>query len=155
MNMMSERRHNWHVWAGFLLCIFGVLSYFLLFARFPSTRDVPWANFLLLAVGLALLISGISRAFRQGQQYRGKILGPILGVIGLAAAGFFCFAIFYASRQLPKSAGAPRVGRIAPEFVLKDTNNQDVSLTSLLTTPLPNSQAAPKGVLLVFYRGYW
>jgi hypothetical protein len=127
----------------------------LLFARFPSTRDVPWANFLLLGAGLVLLISGIRRAFGQSQQYRGKIVGPILGVIGLAAAGFFCFLIFYASKQLPKSAGAPRIGQKAPEFVLRDTSNKEVSLASLMAMPLSSSQAAPKGVLLVFYRGYW
>jgi hypothetical protein len=152
---MNERRRNWNIWSGFLLCIFGFLSYPLLFARFPSTRDVPWANFLLLGAGLVLLISGIRRAFGQSQQYRGKIVGPILGVIGLAAAGFFCFLIFYASKQLPKSAGAPRIGQKAPEFVLRDTSNKEVSLASLMAMPLSSSQAAPKGVLLVFYRGYW
>jgi len=116
---------------------------------------MPWANFLLLAAGLALLASGIWRAFGQSQQYRGKILGPIFGLISLVAAGLFCLLIFYAGKQLPKSASAPRIGQKAPEFILKDTDNKEVSLASLMTTPLPNTQAAPKGVLLIFYRGYW
>jgi hypothetical protein len=119
------------------------------------TRDVPWATFLVFAAGLILLASGMRRAFRQPEQYRGKIAGPILGVLGLAAAGFFCVFILYATKQIPASAGAPRAGQKAPEFSLLDTNSQEVSLASLLAAPLPNSQTRPKGVVLVFYRGYW
>ncbi len=152
---MTPRRWNWHLWAGFVLCLIALASYFFVFARFPVTRDVPWANFLLFGTGIAFLFVGVKHAFREPQQYRGKIAGPILSLLSLLAVGFFCFLIFYQTRQLPASAGAPRIGQRAPEFVLPDTNNQPVSLSSLLSTPLANSQASPKGVLLVFYRGYW
>lgn len=152
---MEKRRINWRIWAGFLTCIAGLLSYFLLFFKFPVTRDVPWVNFLLLAAGLVLLGSGLRRAFKEPQQYRGKIVGSILAVLGLAGAGFFCFLIFYASKQLPKSPGAPRVGDRAPEFALADTRGQQTSLASLMAAPLPGSKLPPKGVLLIFYRGYW
>ena len=84
-----------------------------------------------------------------------KITGPILGTLSLLALGFFCYIVFYMTRQLPASAGAPHVGQKAPEFVLPDTTNQPVSLASLLSTPLVGSQVPPKGVVLVFYRGYW
>ncbi|HWZ97554.1 MAG TPA: hypothetical protein VN025_07330 [Candidatus Dormibacteraeota bacterium] len=153
--LMEQRRRNWHVWIGFLLCVIGVVSYFLLFLRFPITRDVPWANYLIMAAGLGFLISGLRRAYGQSQQFKGKIAGPILGVFSLAMIGFFCFLIFFASKQLPKSAGAPKVGQKAPEFTLVDANNKQVSLASLLATPLPNSSVPPKGVFLIFYRGYW
>jgi hypothetical protein len=152
---MSHRRWNWHLWAGFLICLAAFASYFFVFVRFPATRDVPSVNFLLFGIGLAFLFIGLKRAFGQPQQFRGKITGPILGTLSLLAVGFFCFAIFYHARQLPPSSGAPRVGQKAPEFVLPDTSNQPVSLSSLLSTPLADSQASPKGVLLVFYRGYW
>jgi hypothetical protein len=125
------------------------------FAKFPVTRDVPWANFLLFAVGGLLLFLGLKRAFGQPQQYRGEITGPILGSLSLLALGFFCYIVFYTTRQLPASAGAPHVGQKAPEFVLPDTTNQPVSLGSLLSTPLAGSQVPPKAVVLVFYRGYW
>ncbi len=152
---MEQRRRNWHLWAGFLLSILGVLSYFLVFARYPVTRDVPWVNFIILAGGLAFLISGLRRAFGNPQQYKGKIVGPILTVLSFATVGFFCFLIFYATKQMPKAAGAPHVGQKAPEFILTDTNNKEVSLASLMSTPLANSAAPPKGVFLIFYRGYW
>ena len=151
---MNRRLWNWRLWAGFLLCLVGVAS-FPFFARFPVTRDVPWANFLFFAVGGVLLFLGMKRAFGQPQHYRGKIAGPILGTLSLLALGFFCYIVFYMTRQLPAAAGAPHVGQKAPEFVLPDTTSQPVSLASLLSTPLVGSQVPPKGVVLVFYRGYW
>ena len=152
---MDQRRRNWHIWVGFLFSILGVLSYFLVFARYPVTRDTPWANYLILAAGIGFMISGLRRAYGQSQQYRGKIVGPILAVLSFTAVGFFCFLIFYATKQMPKAAGAPRVGRKAPEFVLTEANKKEVSLAGLMITPLPNSSTPPKGVFLVFYRGYW
>jgi len=152
---MDQRRRNWHIWVGFLFSILGVLSYFLVFARYPVTRDTPWANYLILAAGIGFMISGLRRAYGQSQQYRGKIAGPILAVLNFTTVGFFCFLIFYATKQMPKAADAPRVGQKAPEFVLTDANNKEVSLASLMTMPLPNSSTPAKGVFLVFYRGYW
>ena len=112
------------------------------------------ANFLLFGVGVLLLIVGLQRAFGQAQQYRGKTSGPILGALSLLALGFFCYVVFYMTKQLPPPSAALRVGQKAPEFVLPDTNNDPVALSSLLSAPLPGSQTPPKGVLLVFYRGY-
>jgi hypothetical protein len=152
---MNEKKTNWHIWIGLLLCILGFVSYFLFFVRYPVTRDVPWVNFLLLAAGLGFLISGLRRAFAHADLYRGKILGSIFAVLGLLIAGSFCFLVLVLSKELPKSANAPRLGAKAPEFTLLDTSHQQVSLASLLTAPLPHSSSPPKGVFLVFYRGYW
>jgi hypothetical protein len=126
-----------------------------LLARFPATRDVPWVNLVFLGTGLALLFVGLRRAFGQPQQYRGKITATILGAVSVLIVALFCFVVFYQTRQLPASTGAPKVGEKAPEFVLPDTNDQPISLASLLSTPLVNSETPPKGVVLVFYRGYW
>lgn len=152
---MNTRRWNWHLWAGFLFCLVGFGSYPFVFAKYPVTRDVPWVNFLLMAIGLLLLFSGLKRAFGDSQHFRGKIFGPILGLLSVLLVGFFCYISFYMTRQMPSSAGAPRVGQQAPEFELADINNQTVSLAQLLSSPLPGTGAAPKGVVLVFYRGYW
>ncbi len=152
---MNERRWNWPLWAGFVLSLVAFLSYFVLFARFPVTRDVPWVNLLLFALAIFLLAIALNRAFGQPQVYRGKIVGPILTVLSLAVTVFFCVAVFYFSKQLPASVKAPRVGAKAPDFELSDTQNNRVSLAGLLTTPNATTHRPTKGVLLVFYRGYW
>jgi hypothetical protein len=151
---MNQRRRNWHLWVGFVFCFVGFASLPVL-ARFPATRDVPWVNFLLFGTGLAFLSVGLRRAFGQPRQYRGKIIGPILGAFSGLIVAFFCFVVLYQTRQLPASTGAPKVGEKAPEFVLLDTTNKPVSLSNLLSTPFVNTQMPPRGVVLVFYRGYW
>jgi|SRR5579859_633061 len=152
---MEQRKRSWHVWIGFLLCVFGFLSYLLFFVRYPITRDVPWANFLIFAAGLGLVVSGVWRTFGRSQQYKGKVAASILGVLSVAVVGLFCFGIFYGSKQLPKSAAAPKVGDKAPDFVLTDADHKQISLASLFAAPMPGTQKPPKGVFLVFYRGYW
>jgi hypothetical protein len=149
----AKRRPNAPLWLGFLVTMFAFLSYIPIFARFPVTRDVPWANYLLFALGLGLVLVGLLRAFRQPAVYRGKIAGPILATLSVAALAFFCFTILSLGKHLPASAQAPKVGQKAPDFALNEINGATVSLASLLSTPVASHP--PKGVLLVFYRGYW
>jgi len=144
---------NWLLWTGFALSVVAFISYFALFVEFSSTRNFPWANFLLFAVAGGLLAVGIRRAFRLPQSYRGKIFGPILAGLSVLVFGFFVFAIFVAGRDMPAAAAAPRIGARAPDFTLTDSDNKSVSLANLLSEPIVG--AAPKGVMLVFYRGYW
>lgn len=150
----TNRRHNWLLWLGFLLCLVGFFGYFAL-VRFPATRDVPWVSYIFFAVAAFSLGIGLKRAFATPDQFRGKILGPILTSISLLLIATFGFFIFHLSKQLPHSAAAPQVGQKAPDFSLLDANQQTVSLASLLASPIPGSQQTPKGVLLIFYRGYW
>lgn len=142
------RQRNFLPLAGFLVCLVGFFSYFFLFVQFPVTRDVPWANWLLFAMGLALAGAGISRAFRRPETYRGRVLGPILGVLSLAVVGFFLFMTLVASRQLPSAANAPKVGEKAPGFTLPDSQGRPVALHDLVGPQKP-------WVVLIFYRGYW
>jgi peroxiredoxin len=70
--------------------------------------------------------------------------------------GVFIFAILIAGRWLPPAQGAPRIGNKAPEFTLADASGKATSLAELLTTPINvTNTAKPRGVLLIFYRGYW
>lgn len=146
------RPRNFLPLAGFLVCVVAFVSYFLVFLRFPLTRDVPWANWLLFAAGLALVGAGLRRAFRQPERYRGRVMGPVFGLLSLAVTGFFLYATLVASRELPVSAGAPKVGEKVPDFTLPDTQGRPVHLASL-------QQAAPGApgpwVLLIFFRGTW
>ena len=141
-----KRKWNWPIWVGFLVAVGGVFSYGF-FARYPVTRDFPWANLLLLGVGTALMIVGLFRAFGRPQLYRGKVFGSILTPIALFLCAFFSYEIFYVLRQVPPSSGAPRVGQKAPEFTLADQNKKPVALSDLLSSS--------RAVALIFYRGFW
>jgi len=152
---MNVRRFNWPLWVGFLLTLGAFLSYFFVFVLFPFTRDFPWANLLLFLIAAVLLFLGVRRGFASDRPHptRSKITTSIVATLSLAVFGFFVFTIFIAGRWLPASGGAPQVGQKAPDFTLTDTAGKQVSLSELLSSPVNGS--APKGVLLVFYRGYW
>ena len=147
------KRFNWQIWAGFLLTFGSLLSFPLFFVRFPSTRDFPWANLVLLAPAIVLVVIGVKRAFQPGRSKLAKVAASVLTLLSLALVGLFVFSAFILARQLPPSRGAPQVGQKAPDFTLTDTSEKQVMLSELLSTPI--NGAKPKGVLLVFYRGYW
>jgi drug/metabolite transporter (DMT)-like permease len=142
-----KRRRNILIWAGFAIAVVALVSYTPLFAQFPVTRDVPWANYLLFAVAICLLAVGLKRAFKEPQVYRGKITGSILGILSVLMLAFFCFVIFYAGKQVPASLDALRPGQPAATFTLADANGKQVELSGLLK--------GNRGALLIFYRGYW
>jgi hypothetical protein len=141
-----KRKWNWPIWVGFVVAVGGLFSYEF-FAQFPITRDFPWANLLLFAIGAALLMVGLFRALGRSQLYRGKIFGSILTAIALFVFAFFSYEIFYVLRQVPLSAQAPHVGEKAPDVTLLDQNEKSVALADLLT--------GSRAVVLIFYRGFW
>jgi len=163
---MKARKFNWPIWSGFLLTLIAFLSYPFVFVWFPVTRDFPWANLLLFALAIALLVVGVRRAFAldRGHQAgplgvvdrprprRSKITASILATLSIAVFGFFIFSTFILARRLPASHSAPQISQKAPDFTLSDTKGKPISLSELLA---PVNGNAPKGVLLVFYRGYW
>jgi len=152
---MNSKRLNWPLWLGFLLTLGAFLSYFFIFIWFPFTRDFPWANLLLFVIAVVLLFMGLRRGFASDRPHptRSKIVSTIVSVLSLVVIALFVFTIFINGRRLPASKGAPQVGQRAPDFSLPDSSGKTVSLNELLTTPINGN--APKGVLLVFYRGYW
>ncbi|HEV8589399.1 MAG TPA: hypothetical protein VGQ72_11030 [Pyrinomonadaceae bacterium] len=147
------KKFNWQIWAGFLLTLFAFLIYPFIFIDYPILRDFPWLNLLLFALALVLLFVGLRRAFKPGRRLISKILAPVLTTMSVLIIALFIFAAFIESRRLPASAGAPQMGQKAPEFSLSDSNNKPVALAELLSQPV--NKQPPKGVLLIFYRGYW
>lgn len=153
---MDIRRLNWHIWAGFLLSIIAFISYAFFFVTFPITRDFPWVNLILCMIAAAFLFVGIRRAFSPDRSLIVKVGSSLLAGLGLLIIGLFIFSTLIAARWLPASQGAPRVGNRAPDFTLKDANGRSTSLADLLSTPInATSTMKPRGVLLIFYRGYW
>lgn len=142
-----NRRWNIPIWAGFATVIVALISYIPFFALFPVTRDVPWANYLLFLIGDTLIAMGVVRAFRDPEHYRGKISGSILAALSALLSVLFVLSIVYFSRQIPSAETALRVGQKAPPFVLVDTAGKQFSSADLLKER--------RGLVLVFYRGYW
>jgi hypothetical protein len=148
-----KKRLNWQIWAGFLLSLVAAFSYPFLFVWWAVTREFPWANLVLFAIALVFLFLGLRRAFKPGNRIVSKIFSSLAAAVGVLLLASLLFMIFVMGKWLPASTGAPQVGQKAPDFTLPDPNNKPVTLTQLLTEPLNNKP--PRGVLLIFYRGYW
>ncbi len=143
---MKSRRNFLH-WAGFAIVLVAIVSYLPFFAIFPATRDIPWANYLLFLIGGVLLAAGLKRAFGDSEHYGGKISGSILAVLSAALFAFFAAGVTHFSKMIPAAEGAPGVGQKAPAFALLDTSGKQVTSADLLKSH--------RGVVLIFYRGYW
>lgn len=150
--LVSERRRNSALGLGAIVSLLGVASNFLYFVTLTGAAIFPWITIVVSAVGVILLLIGVKRAFGQPQIFRGKIAGSIITVLAVLFFALSTFGSFHA-RDIPASAGAPKVGQKAPDFAVTDLKGQPVTLSKLLSTPLEGK--APKAVLLVFYRGYW
>jgi zinc transporter ZupT len=71
---MRKLSWKWPAWAGFLLSVLAFVSYFIVFARFPITRNVPWVNFLLFGAAGLLFLTGLKRAFTTAGSLGGKFV---------------------------------------------------------------------------------
>jgi hypothetical protein len=150
---MRVTKLNWPLWAGFLLSLVAFISYPVFFIRFPVTRNFPWANLALGAIAIVLLVIGARRAFASDRPRRSKIAGILVPILGVLSIGVFLLTFFVMARMLPPAKGAPQVGGKAPEFTLTDSDGKQTSLAELTKAPIDGKPV--KGVLLIFYRGYW
>jgi hypothetical protein len=150
---MQAHSGHWPIWAGFLLRWIASLSSCLIFVWFPVTRDVPWANLLLLGIAAALVLMGVRRACAPERPRRATSAGVALATLSVAMCGGFVCATVMLARRLLASHRAPQMGQKAPDFRLSETHGTPVSLAELLAAPVKGR--VPKGVLLVFYAGAW
>src|SRR6185503_8216002 len=147
------KRINWQIWAGFVLSLVAAFSYPFVFVTWATTREFPWANLVLFAIAFVFLFLGGRRVFRPDKRIVSKIFSSLAAGFGVVLLAALLFMIFVMGSWLPAATGAPQVGQKAPEFALTDPNNKPVTLAQLLTEPVNNKP--PRGVLLIFYRGYW
>ena len=155
---MERQRKNLNIilWVGYLVVLIGGLSYRPFLVQFPITRDVPWVNMLMFVVGIGLMGVGLKRAFQKPNIYRGRVVGTIVAIAGVAGISYFFLRVYYFERQLPISINAPRVSQKAPEFTLLDTDGNSITLSELLASSGGASTSSKtNGVVLIFYRGHW
>ena len=160
-----EVKRSWNpiLWAGFALALASLPLYFLFLVRYQNTRESPWANVLVSAIAAVMLGVGIWRAYNRPQQFRGKVFGPILTLLSVAAIGLLFTTIYSVARNLPASINAPQLGQRVPDFTLPDSEGQLVTFSTLEGQPFTSNEWPPKaaagkkasGTVLIFYRGYW
>jgi hypothetical protein len=145
MTMRPSR--NWPALGGILLGVGGVVSYFALVLRHdPRLRwmlDIPLLNLALVVAGLLLSLVGVRQALRRRRT--GQLWAPLLALLNFGLAGAFGWYLFAFSYHLPPATGAPAVGTPAPDFELLDEHGSPVRLSSF----------RGRGVVLLFYRGFW
>jgi hypothetical protein len=139
------KSRNHALWIGPLVTFAGLVSYFLVFVRWPALTEFPWVNLPLVLAGLGISLLGLWRAFRQSERYRGKVLGSLGFVFSLGVAGLFCFYVFYMSYLLPGESAVTRGLTAAPAVALPDQNGELVELAGL----------RGRKVIVTFYRGFW
>ncbi|HUJ40213.1 MAG TPA: hypothetical protein VLW54_06685 [Candidatus Acidoferrales bacterium] len=151
MTVAAHKRTHWAIWVGLLLTLLGFAGNALSLLRL-STIEFTWLVAAFAVLGALFLLLGVLPAFRNPREYRGKLWGSIVFALSLLlCAGEVTFFVF--TRHLPRSSGAPQLGQRLPDFTLPDSSGQPVSLSRLLAGA-PGAPP-PRGVLLVFYRGYW
>lgn len=144
---MKSNGFNWQIVIGFLLSLFAFASVPMVFSQWSVSTDYRWLSVGLFLLAAIFLIVGLRRAFAVGRGKISKITAAILTLVSSSVFGLFVYLAFFLATSLPKSTGAPQVGQKAPDFRLADAGGEQVSLTDTLSKQ--------KGVLLVFYRGYW
>ena len=143
---MNGKAWNWRLWAGFALSLVAAFGYPF---TFQITRSVFWIGLALCIAALVLLISGLRLAFGQPESYGGKVAGPILATFSVLLFALFGVMSYMMPKAYAVARNAPRVGNKAPDFALTDIQGSPVTLSQMLSAPLPDSSApsrTPRGV---------
>lgn len=128
---------NHAAWAGPLLALLGLVTYFAVAVKIPDLRDSALANLLVVAAGVGVAAWGVLRR-RNWKSWLGLVAAS-------AFAALLVGYVFVLSNQLPVSDRAPAVGSAAPALRLPDQTGRVVDLASL----------SERRVVVVFYRGFW
>lgn len=129
---------------GPLVTFAGIVSYFLVFARFPTLRDIPWLNTPIAILGLLLSLLAVVRAFK-GRRLALRLFSGLGLAFSLGFTTLFLFYITSLSYQIPERSDTTTALATLPNFSAANQEGKTVSLTSL----------AGKNVVMVFYRGFW
>ena len=108
---------------------------------YPTFRDVPWLNLLILTGAVVLSVMAVQRAL-PGWGRVGSIAGLVVSAGLLALLSFYCFSLSY---QLPDANRVVDDGTRLPQITLASWDGTDIDL----------GEAASDKLILVFYRGHW
>ena len=140
---MPATQRNHATWIALLLAIVGLLSYFTFVYQWPITRDVPWVNYLILLLAVALAVLGVRRAWPHGGFRR--TLSLVGAVFTFALAALLPLYALVISAQMPDTELGLGIGAEIPGVSLTNQNGREIQLAELASEPL----------VVVFYRGHW
>ena len=138
-----KSRFDWSK-LGLPIVLLGFLSYFMVFAKYPLTRDFPWVNFPIMLIGLWMAWKYRWRN-RKARLTRARIFSSLLLTGSILIVALFCFYVFSYSYQLPKSSNGLALEQQPKAFTLNDHQGNDASLADY----------RGKNLIISFYRGYW
>lgn len=130
------------IWLGPLLAIAGCITYFWIFSQFPITRDFPWVNLPMAALGFLLSLIALLKWKKSG-----KFMQFILGA-GTAVSAFFAGILFLYVFVISSNMPMPKVLGFQ-----KDPKTLSLQATGDRTISLGDHP--DKRILVSFFRGYW
>jgi hypothetical protein len=142
MRDATPRLNHW-LWSGPLVALAGFVSYFVVFAAWAATRDVPWVNLPLVLLGAGMSVWGARLAVKRGG-WRIAV-GGLAALFSVGLAGLLAFYCFILSYQMPAPTAASDTGAELPALTLPAHDGTAVVLR----------EAAKEKLVLAFFRGAW
>lgn len=97
------KKINRPIWAGFVLSLVAGLSYPFLTSNWEITRDYAWANLILFAPAMMLLIIGPRRAFKADKGIVSKIFSSLAAALGVLLFAGLLFSSNHVLTQIVPS----------------------------------------------------
>ncbi len=130
---------------GPVIAFVSLVSYFMVFARFPVLRDVPWLNAPLALLGCYLSIRALMVALKNRQQWLRLSFSGLGLLFSVGISSLFFFYITVLSYQMPKGGKTESdLGQIP-----------NIESTTHTGAPFTSADLGGKNWVIVFYRGHW
>jgi hypothetical protein len=115
-------------------------------------------EFLVVRSRCRIPLGGPEAVRGRAKPFRGKIVSSILTLLSVSIFAVFLLCYFSCDETVASGCRIAKDRREGPGICFPDTHGNLVSLSTILSAPLDPSnpsRSAPKGALLIFYRGYW
>ena len=140
----QKKAYGWII-AGPIITFLGAVSYFLVFAQFPTLRDTPWVNIPLVVIGCGISFRGLLSAFQERHRWVRCLLSGAGLLLSIGLTGLFLTYVGYLSFQLPAESEIGASMSVIPPFTSTDQSGSTFNSVDLIGTNL----------ILIFYRGHW
>ncbi len=133
------------LWGGSLLSVFGIVSYFHLFSRFPALRDNALLNLSLVTLGAAMALGGFVGVWRAKPSFFVRAFGALGVGVSIFCTLMLFHYVFVTSNTLPEPDRRTLTIASIPEITLSDQHGREVAI----------QERRDRKLVLSFYRGHW